>query len=287
MTNQIYYVTPDEVRRLLGLSSDDISDTDTNELIKLAEDEVNYLTNSIYLVVQSTGTASSGANTTLTDSGKTWVADEWNSDANEVGGYMVYIYSGTGSGQCRVIIDNTTTELTVDSEWDTNPDNTSKYRIFINTYKNETFNGDGTTDYFVRFYPLLNIESITIDETDITIGSTYTYIDYNRGQIVLGRNAEIPVFKKEYPQMCNIKYYYGIYPIPILIKKLTAVTAGLMVGGYMVGSTYTFNTSYSLGDLSINKGVPYPHFEKILSTLTKQREFLITKIKSINTPAIG
>lgn len=68
------------------------------------------------------GTATSGAATTITDTGKTWVADRWI-------GAWVRIISGTGDGQYRVITDNDTTSLTV-AAWNKNPDNTSKYIIY-------------------------------------------------------------------------------------------------------------------------------------------------------------
>ena len=42
---------------------------------------------------------------------------------------VVYIYAGTGKGQDRVIASNTSTAITVSSNWTTNPDATSKYVV--------------------------------------------------------------------------------------------------------------------------------------------------------------
>jgi hypothetical protein len=69
------------------------------------------------------GTATSGGNTTLTNSGATW-------GVNMFIGYTVKIISGTGSGQTKTINANTTTVLTVDGNWKTNPDSTSVYEIY-------------------------------------------------------------------------------------------------------------------------------------------------------------
>jgi len=69
----------------------------------------------------ATGTATSGAATTLTNSAKTWTANQWT-------GYQVRITAGTGAGQVRVITSNTPTALTV-ATWTTNPDATSVYVI--------------------------------------------------------------------------------------------------------------------------------------------------------------
>src|SRR3990167_8643344 len=72
--------------------------------------------------VQSSGTATSGAATTLTDTGKAWTT-------NAFIRMKVRITGGTGSGQTRYIVSNTATVLTISPAWATNPDNTSVYRI--------------------------------------------------------------------------------------------------------------------------------------------------------------
>jgi len=75
------------------------------------------------------GTATAGASTTLTDSGKAW-------SVNEQAGRLVRITGGTGNGQTRTIISNTATVLTVAAAWTVNPDATSVYSIwysFANT----------------------------------------------------------------------------------------------------------------------------------------------------------
>jgi hypothetical protein len=60
------------------------------------------------------GTASSVAAGTLTDSGKTWTT---NALANSV----VEIVSGTGAGQRRTVTSNTGTVLSVSPDWTTQP----------------------------------------------------------------------------------------------------------------------------------------------------------------------
>jgi lysophospholipase L1-like esterase len=85
-----------------------------------------------------TGTATSGSTTTLTDSGKSWTTSQW---AN--GQYMIYITSGTGSGQSAVITANTATQLTF-AALGTAPDSTSHYAIYSpstndGTHPNSTY----------------------------------------------------------------------------------------------------------------------------------------------------
>lgn len=72
--------------------------------------------------ITAQGTATAGASTSLTDSGASFTADQW------IGSYLT-IKSGTGKGQRRLVVDNTTTAFTVTPAWDTNPDTTSVYYI--------------------------------------------------------------------------------------------------------------------------------------------------------------
>ena len=70
----------------------------------------------------ATGTATAGAASTITNSGKNWAVNQW---AN----YQVRIISGTGAGQIRTIASNTSTVITVGTAWSTTPDTTSVYTI--------------------------------------------------------------------------------------------------------------------------------------------------------------
>lgn len=60
--------------------------------------------------------------------------------------------------------------------------------------------------------------------------------------------------------------------IPTFIKRYMEIEAAIAVAINAIGSTYTFNASYSLGELSVVKGVPYVHFDRQLSGLLKERD---------------
>jgi hypothetical protein len=75
----------------------------------------------------SSGTASAGAATSLTDSTKTW-------GVNDFAGQTIKITAGTGTGQTRTITSNTATVISVGTAWGTNPDNTSVYTIASGNY---------------------------------------------------------------------------------------------------------------------------------------------------------
>ena len=72
----------------------------------------------------SSGRASSGGASTLTDTSKNWSLS-W---AN----YAVRITGGTGAGQVRTILSSTTNQLTVAIAWATAPDSSSTYVIEAN-----------------------------------------------------------------------------------------------------------------------------------------------------------
>ena len=74
------------------------------------------------IIYGAMGKAESGTNNTLTDSDQSWATDEW-------AGETIEIARGTGSGQTRTVASNTATVITVSSDWATNPDATSEYRV--------------------------------------------------------------------------------------------------------------------------------------------------------------
>lgn len=63
--------------------------------------------------------------------------------------------------------------------------------------------------------------------------------------------------------------------IPGIVKQLTKTIAALAGAKYMMGSTYDFATGYSLPDYQVQKGEPYPAFQKIIDKLTREKERLL------------
>lgn len=86
----------------------------------------------------ATGTAESGADYSLTDSGASWTVNGYRN-------YIVRITAGTGSGQVRTILENTATVLTVDGRWDINPDSSSVFDIYAKVKGLVCSNGTDTT----------------------------------------------------------------------------------------------------------------------------------------------
>jgi hypothetical protein len=82
------------------------------------------------------GSATSATATTLTDTSKEWIADQF------IGG-TVKIVSGVGAGASEAITDNGTNSITVASWSNGTPDDTSRYRIinkdYVATGRNHTY----------------------------------------------------------------------------------------------------------------------------------------------------
>lgn len=84
---------------------------------------------STLLINGDRGKATSATASTLTDTGSgTRAAGGWT--ANMWAGARVRIIDGTGDGQIRSIVSNTTTALTVTPDWDVTPSATSQYIIY-------------------------------------------------------------------------------------------------------------------------------------------------------------
>lgn len=107
--------------------------TNTNTVLTV---DGNWITNpnntSTYVIYAgapaTSGTATAGAATTMTDGNATWGTNQWT-------GYTLAIVAGTGSGQTTTVSSNTATVLTVPT-WGTNPDNTSQYKLYRQTDEN-------------------------------------------------------------------------------------------------------------------------------------------------------
>lgn len=66
---------------------------------------------------------------------------------------------------------------------------------------------------------------------------------------------------------------------PSFVKRFIELESVIYVGMNAIGATYTFNASYSIGDLSVTKGVPYTHWRESLQQAVKEREQLRNMIK--------
>lgn len=265
------YCSTDDVYRIAGITSSEISAANVTSFIQSAEAEIDRFTGTTWLYnvdSDSSGTATSATSTTLVDTGQSWTTDEFED-------FAIYIKNGTGSGQTRDITTNTGTAVTVSTAWTTNPDSTSEYEIFYAQLESETGDGDGSDTYFTKKHPLFSLESLTIDSTSVTTSEVYQYTD--SGKLTLKSSAETSVFSNSNPQLISLTYYYGVRPkarLKYLIRDFTATIAGIMALTAQIGGTFDDITSYSLPEFTASKGEPYTNIRETIQKLKNKMDVL-------------
>lgn len=268
------YCTASEVYAASQLDSSVVAEADVNGFIKASEREVDLLTYTTYWVQQTSGTASAGTSTTLEDNTQTWDVDAYTD-------YYVWVYEGTGSGQVRKITSNTADTLTVNSSFNTTPDDTSKYRIFYSAknpiYIDDKFDGSGSTTFFVPNLPIVDIEKLSVyknrdTETSITLSSLYIY--KKQGKITLSNTSECTYFYDTYPQMIELFYSFGVYPIPEEVKRYVIVSAAERMLSAQMGSTYNVPSTYSLPEGSVTIGQAYINIDGTAKRLYQEKKDL-------------
>ncbi len=264
------YCTVAEVRAAINFpdTGAPVSDTDILSFIGYSEEEIENIYNTKFGNVEASGTADGDySTTTFSDSTQTFTEDDYI-------GYVVWIYGGTGSGQYREITTNTTTKITVSPAFSTTPDGTSTYRITKLGYKDDTVDGTSTDVQFTKYQPLITLNALTIDSVDVTVSNVYQYPD--SGKLVLGQSAESRFFYDTFPQLVNMKYIYGVYPMPQIIKRLCIVMAAMRTLVSQIAGTYDDFTSFSLpGGVTAAKGEPYVNVQSALNKLQAEARGIV------------
>lgn len=267
------YISVSEVRNILGVTDTSvISDATITQAILFAQDEVDRLTHTTYYPVEENGTATASDTTELTDDTQSWTDDEWI-------GYAVYIYSGTGEGQIREITDNDSTTLTV-ATWTTKPDATSKYVISYLNKQTVTIDGTGGYMLLLKDYPIVQIDSLSIEDT--AIASTEYTVYKNTGKIILDVDATKNIFtgpiRNLYLQQVEVTYHWGVLPeakhgtikLNNIIKRATGVIASLQTLAYQMGGTYDDLSTFNLPEFSGSIGQAYVNIKGVVDVLNNE-----------------
>ncbi len=245
-----------------------INDAVIEGFILDAEEEIENIYKTKFGNIEVSGTANGDySTTTLSDSNKNFTADEYV-------GYVVWIYGGTGEGQYREIQSNTETKLTVSPAFDVIPDATSNYRITKLGYKSQTVDGSGTNTQFVEYQPLINLNALTIDSTVVTPSTVYSY-DTGKLQVG-GTDCEMSYFSGKNPKLIDLKYVFGVYPMPRIIKRLCVILAGMRTLTAQILGTYDDFANVSLpGGVQASKGEPYMNIQAGLNYMQGEARGII------------
>ena len=272
------YCTTSDVYRTSGITSTEISTSDVSNQILEAETFVCRLTKNIYWKINlDKQTATSGAASTITVATSSWTV-------NDYADQYVWIYAGTGIGQLRKIDSNDATTLTVDRAWTTNPDNTSKFKVFyvpsdFDPYKDEHLDGNGQKYMYLPYYPVKVIEGLAIGYTPTTVTTSYVYLYEKTGKIQLGPNAQVGYFSRAYPQEVDIQYWYGVDHLPYDIKRLVEVRASINILVQQMGGTFDDPSTVGLPEFNISIGQAYINIEGTVRRLQEEYNQLLQTVK--------
>jgi hypothetical protein len=263
------YISTSDVYATAGIPNTVVPDATVSLLIQAAEAEVDRLTNTTYWSISLQATADAGStSSTLKDTGAFTTIN--------YAGQSVWIYAGTGAGQIRGIESNTINDLTVDRNWTVTPNNTSKYRIIYSgtsPYRDaEVRDGNNTDTLFTLYYPLVLLDSVSIDSTNITLSSIYQYKD--TGKLRLSSNSEQSRWASKKAQLNSLSYWWGVYPIPGNVKRYVCVLAALKTLMAQAGGTYNIPSSYTMPEGSVTIGQASANIKAAFDLLTQEKAAL-------------
>lgn len=270
------YCTTSDVYRTGGITNTEIPEVDVVDFIEEAEAHACEVTHYVYWKYNlEDQTTNSATGTSLTQTGAGWTA-------NDFVGQYVYITEGTGSGQIRKVVTNTTDTLNVDRAWSTNPDTTSVWKLFYvppkyNPYRQEHKDGNNQSYFFTRYTPLREVEQLVIGSTTVTPTNLYKY-DLS-GEIKFRSGAEASKFSASEPQNIHLKYWYGQEELPYEVKRLVMVTAAISTLQAQMGGTFDDPSTIGLPEFNISIGQAYINIEGTVRRLEEEYQKLIKLVK--------
>lgn len=272
------YATTTEVYRTAGLSATDVSVVDVTNQIASSEVTVCRETKNIYWKTNLNNQAiTTATNDSITQTGAGWTTGDY------VDQYLMII-SGVGAGQARKITANTTDTITVDRIFATNPDNTSKFKVFyvpadFSPYQDVQIDGNGLTYMYLPYYPTQIIESLAIGETPTTVSVSNIYNYKNTGKIQLKRGAEMVTFSRDYPQEVDVQYWYGVDSLPLDVKRFVELNAAMKILAQYMTTVANKASNVSFPELSITNPQAYMVAKTTMDKLQLEYENLIKSIK--------
>jgi hypothetical protein len=263
------YVTVQAVKDAIDFPTVGAPLTDDQILANIisAEQEIEEIYHTKFGNVEVSSVATSGTLSTIVDTTKTYTTDQFV-------GYVVWVYAGTNEGEYREVIGNNATTLIVGEPFPSAIDNTSYFRITKLGYMDEKVDGSGVRYQFTRMQPLIKLNYLEIDNVVNNVDEVFIYKD--TGRLLLSGNSNSSYFSKARPQQVRMKYIYGVYPIPEIIKRLCVLIAAIRTTTAQVAGTYDKFATVSLpGGLSGSKGQPYVNIQSAVTNLQQEARGIV------------
>ena len=123
--------------------------------------------------------------------------------------------------------------------------------------------------------------SVSIEVADSSVFSVNDFVE------IKGFDSKVEVFKvSSVPDATHIvadvlscgheaNSLMTVLRVPMVFKNLVMLNASLYGAANIIGSSYDIVVSYGLGDMSVNKGVPYPHWNTSIMRFAQARQDLL------------
>jgi len=269
MTTKTAYVSVDDVKNAVDypLGGDSpVSTASIQRFINESTDEIENIMNTKFGSVGDSGTAFVSSSASVFDTNADWQTDLFED-------WILWVYSGTGSGQYRNIESNTGQTAIVSPDFDVLPDLTSNYRILKLGFSSAAIDGSGTKTFVTEEKPFVDLIRLKVDKTVVSASNVY---QYPSGKLIMKDGSQSSVFSNTYPQINDLIYVYGVYKMPKIIERLCICISGIKTLISQVAGTYDDFTTVSLpGGFNASKGEPYTNLKSALDSLQREAKGIV------------
>lgn len=152
----------------------------------------------------------------------------------------------------------------------------------------ETYDGDDSNVLFLDHYPVISLDSLSISDgtTPTSVTPSKVYVYNSTGKLQLKTTAEVTLFNGGYPQLVSVTYTYGEAASQRIVH-FTALVAAKMTLIQQVGGTFDDVTSYSLPELSANKGEPWTQIRETIQRVSDELKFMLEQGVVRIKPQVG
>jgi len=277
-----YGVTPNDIRLAMGMKPDDtdiFSDAELETIIEHAEAEAEKLLDGVYTKKTTTEyrTSRDGSNLLMLEKKPIMRVVNITVGGSAVTPKFAKVFNNSG----KIILSNDAEK----TKWDS-----TEERNNIIKYNYGKLDETSTETTTIATSTAGTGRNITVaDETGFNVND---YVKFESIEVELGTGYCYPEITKvtgtaSNQITCDISYNHGTgtrivkMETPQSVKRFIIVTGGIMAALHTIGATYTFQTSYSIEGYTTNKGVPYPHFEKVFNSLVDERNLLLSRLRNV------
>ena len=153
------------------------------------------------------------------------------------------------------------------------------HRKYEPTQISEKYAGDDSNILILRKYPVISVDSLSIDGTAVTPDNIDIWEKI--GKLILTNTAEKTTFQSESDghRSTEVTYTYGETEPPQNVKRLTECIAATQILIAQTGGTYNDITSFNIGGIEAAIGEPWTNIENAMKRLQLEIKDLKKQIR--------